>query len=220
MAWARKLLGDAEIDRRYKALQKHVGRKHFHSGFTSFSQHNGSRIPRTSGELHSHHIRAQIHHSRSHACVPSNPRLHLHCSVRNSFFHNHTATRRCARPSVSTLISTIYPMQAFVMGLRRKGLFNIKKVELLHHDGRFISTVGSLMQYSAEQTERCHITMAKAPYRATNHKDHEEQVCRVLDRQEKLTLFEIYICWRLSSTPSQGEQRLFKSTVRRRQWSL
>ncbi len=39
MRWARALLGNNELDHRYKALQKHVQHRHFSKGFTSFSQH-------------------------------------------------------------------------------------------------------------------------------------------------------------------------------------
>ncbi len=199
MAWARKLLGDAEIDRRYKALQKHVGRKHFHSGFTSFSQHTG----REYRELQASFIPIISGHKSITPGVMRAFRAILDFIYIAQFeTHSSTTIRQLEDALVRFHAYKHHLSDAGVRdGTRRKGLFNIKKVELLHHDGRFISTVGSLMQYSAEQTERCHITMAKAPYRATNHKDHEEQVCRVLDRQEKLTLFEIYICWRLSSTP-------------------
>lgn len=39
MKWARELIGDKELDRRYQCLQKHVQHKHFANGFSSLSQH-------------------------------------------------------------------------------------------------------------------------------------------------------------------------------------
>lgn len=40
LKWTRKIVkDDKELDCRYMALQKHVGRRHFPQGFTSYSQH-------------------------------------------------------------------------------------------------------------------------------------------------------------------------------------
>lgn len=82
-------------------------------------------------------------------------------------------------------------------GPQRLGEFNINKIELMQNVAPAIPEVGSLPQFSSEQIEHCHISMAKIPYRATNKKDHEEQVCRNLDRQEKIYLFEMYLQYRV-----------------------
>ncbi len=201
MKWARQLLGDAEIDRRYKVLQKHVGRKHFHNGFTVFSQHTG----REYRELQASFIPVISGHKHITPGIMRAFRAILDFIYIGQFeTHTSTTIRQLEDALVRFHAYKHHLSDAGVRdGTRRKGLFNIKKVELLHHDGRFIRTVGSLMQYSAEQTERCHITMAKAPYRATNHKDHEAQVCCILDRQEKLALFQLYIQYRLSASTSE-----------------
>ncbi len=39
------------------------------------------------------------------------------------------------------------------------------------------------------------MTMAKLPYRRTNHKAYTSQMCRFLDRQEKIRLFELFLAW-------------------------
>ena len=80
-------------------------------------------------------------------------------------------------------------------GKRRKGLFNIKKVELMHHVPRLVKQLGSVMQYSTDQTEHCHINMAKLPYEATNKRDYADQMCRYLDCREKIRLFTMYQLW-------------------------
>ncbi len=78
-------------------------------------------------------------------------------------------------------------------GVRRKGLFNVQKIELMHHVSRLIRLLGSAPQFSTDQTERCHITMAKVPYRSTNRKGFATQMCRFLDRQEKVHLFALFL---------------------------
>ncbi len=83
-------------------------------------------------------------------------------------------------------------------GLRKKMYdeFRIPKLEAFHHYARKIRLTGSLQQYSTETTERLHIPMAKEPYRRTNKKDHEIQMCQVLDRSEQIPLFDTYLQWR------------------------
>jgi hypothetical protein len=88
-------------------------------------------------------------------------------------------------------------------GKYKKGKFNIKKLELMQHVGRLIEKLGSTPQFSSDQTERCHITMAKIPYRATNRRDYPEQMCRYLDRQEKARLFAMLLDWG-SSQPEES----------------
>ncbi len=52
------------------------------------------------------------------------------------------------------------------------------KLETMLHVCRKTREGGALHQYSTESIERCHITMTKIPYSATNRKDHEKQMCR------------------------------------------
>ncbi len=55
--------------------------------------------------------------------------------------------------------------------------------------------------------KRCHITMAKQPYRFTNKKGYEIQVCLQLDRREKIDLFATYLEWKIQgNTELQGRE--------------
>ncbi len=84
-----------------------------------------------------------------------------------------------------------------------QGEFNIKKIELMHHVYRLILLLGTTPQYSTDQSELLHIPMAKIPYKATNKKDYAPQICRFLDRREKICLFVLYIEWKKKNTPVQ-----------------
>ncbi len=89
--------------------------------------------------------------------------------------------------------------------MQKKGLFNIPKFELIGQSIRFITQLGSLVQFSADQTERLHIANAKYPYRHTNHKDFAPQICRLLDRDAKVTLFFLYVAW-MKSIQATGDR--------------
>ncbi len=99
---------------------------------------------------------------------------------------------------------------------RIKGHFKIPKLELMHHVARLIRLNGSAPQHSTEHSERCHMTMAKIPYRATNRKDYGEQICRVLDRQEKLEWFFFYLEWMRTRRDKDAHLTCKVIAVRRR----
>jgi hypothetical protein len=66
----------------------------------------------------------------------------------------------------------------------------IPKLAALHNYAYHIPRMGSSVQFSTEVTETCHQSMAKAAYRATNHKDFFKQMCSYLNRQAALALVD------------------------------
>ncbi len=179
MSWARDLLGNEEIDRRYKALQKHVGYRHFLNGFTNHSQHTG----REHRDLQMSFIAVLSGHPRITPGVMNAFRaildfiyLSQYETVISVTLHRIEQAHRLFHDNKHHLVA------AGVRDTPQLSSFNIKKLELMHHVPRFISEVGSLQQYSAEQTERLHITMAKIPYKVTNKKGFRRQMARLVDR--------------------------------------
>lgn len=193
LKWARELLGNAEIDRRFSVLQKRVGFRHFRHGFTRFRQHTG---------------REQREIERAFICVISGhqsikPRIMKAFRALMDFiylaqYESHSSETIQYLGDALTRFhehKDALSKSGVRDGIRRKGLFNIKKLELMHHVPRLIKQLGSAMQYSTEQTERCHIEMAKIPYESTNKRDFATQMCRYLDRREKIRLFTTYQLW-------------------------
>ena len=71
--------------------------------------------------------------------------------------------------------------------------FHIPKLELMQHIIPSIAQVGSLLQWSADTTEHAHIEVVKDPASMTNNQDYNNQICRILDHDEKWRLFETAI---------------------------
>jgi hypothetical protein len=67
----------------------------------------------------------------------------------------------------------------------------IPKLELLQSVTSSIRNNGVAMQWSADTTERCHITEIKDPARSSNNQEYEAQICRHLDRAEKCRQFDL-----------------------------
>ena len=67
----------------------------------------------------------------------------------------------------------------------------IPKLEFLQSVTSSMSNTGASIQWSADHTERCHITEIKVPSRSTNNQGYESQICRYLDRDEKCRQFDL-----------------------------
>ncbi len=194
MKWARKLIGDSEIDRRYKCLQKHIQHRHFSKGFTKFSQHTC----REHRELEASFIAVIAEHPKVTPGVMKAFRALLDFIYLAQLETQTTKTLHQLREFLKTFHDNKHHLTASGIrnGPRQKGEFHIPKLELMNHVADLVQHLGSVLQYSTEHTERCHITLAKQPYRSTNKKHYESQVCLILDRREKIDLFVTYLEWK------------------------
>ncbi|PVF91461.1 hypothetical protein CPB86DRAFT_677541, partial [Serendipita vermifera] len=68
--------------------------------------------------------------------------------------------------------------------------FKIPKLSALIHYARLVAQKGSCPQWSTEVTERCHQPLLKDAYRSTNRRDFAWQMCRYLDRRERVEYFQ------------------------------
>ena len=67
----------------------------------------------------------------------------------------------------------------------------ILKLELLQSIVSSTHDNGVPIQWSADATERCHITEIKDPSHSTNNQNYESQICHYLDRNEKCRRFDL-----------------------------
>ncbi|KAG1820808.1 hypothetical protein DFJ58DRAFT_673237, partial [Suillus subalutaceus] len=67
----------------------------------------------------------------------------------------------------------------------------IPKLELLQGVIPSIYSHGTVMQWSADPTEHAHIRVVKEPLRAGNNHDYDAQVCRHLDRRDRVEHFDL-----------------------------
>ncbi|KAJ3477772.1 hypothetical protein NLI96_g10232 [Meripilus lineatus] len=90
--------------------------------------------------------------------------------------------------------------------------FNLPKLHFLEHYVYFIRRYGTTDNYNTEATERLHIDLVKDAFRATNHKDHVEQMVRWLSRREKVNVFSERVAWAVE----QETERLDAKNKKRR----
>uniref|UniRef100_A0A8H7XWZ0 DUF6830 domain-containing protein n=1 Tax=Psilocybe cubensis TaxID=181762 RepID=A0A8H7XWZ0_PSICU len=70
--------------------------------------------------------------------------------------------------------------------------FYIPKLEFLQSVVHAIRLNGCAIQWSADTTEHAHIEVVKAPSSSSNNQRYEPQVCRYLDRRDKLRNFDLF----------------------------
>lgn len=73
--------------------------------------------------------------------------------------------------------------------------FNIPKLAMFHAYGMHIPEMGASPQFSTDITEYNHQFMVKTAYKATNRKDFALQMCRFLDRSDRLARQAEFIAW-------------------------
>ncbi|KAG1726017.1 uncharacterized protein EDB91DRAFT_1239705 [Suillus paluster] len=69
----------------------------------------------------------------------------------------------------------------------------IPKLELLQGVVPSIYSHGTVMQWSTDPTEHVHIRVVKEPSRAGNNHNYDAQVCRHLDRRDKVECFDLIL---------------------------
>ncbi|KAJ6463763.1 hypothetical protein DFH09DRAFT_1254651 [Mycena vulgaris] len=67
----------------------------------------------------------------------------------------------------------------------------IPKLEFMQSVVPSIRANGVPLQWSADMTEHAHITLIKDPASHSNNQNHEQQICRYLDRRDKVAQFDL-----------------------------
>jgi hypothetical protein len=202
--WCIRILGGAEIDFRFSILHPHTGFRQFHEGISKLNQVTGREhrdiqryivpviadaVPKdfliSIRSLMDFRYLAQAPQISDQTCTEIDLALEE--------FHDHK----------STIISS-----GARTGKGGKVIDNwyIPKLELLQSVTSSIRDSGAAIQWTADTTERYHITEIKEPSDRTNNQGYEAQICRHLDRRERCRQFDIAtaIC-EASAMPHLGD---------------
>ena len=174
--WAKSWLGPEELDRRLKVVQPLVGFRHFRNGYSRFKQHTGKEAK----DLARIYIGIIFGHERVTDGILRASRGFLDFLCLCCDYDSHSdATIKYLQDALKRFHDNKQHIanSGVRNGPRQKGEFNIPKLEQMQHVARFIKLLGSIPQFSSEQTERLHIEMAKIPFRASNKRAHAEQMC-------------------------------------------
>ena len=186
--WCIRAVGDAEIDFRFTILHPHTGFRQFNEGI--------SKLKQVTGREH-----REIQRYLIPTIADAVPKDFL-IAVRSLMDFRYLAQAPEISDQICTEIDTALEefhnhKQAIISAGARTGKGNnvinnwyIPKLELLQSVTSNIRENGVAIQWSADVTERCHVTEVKDPSHG-NNQDYESQICRYLDRTDKCRRFDI-----------------------------
>ena len=186
--WCIRAVGSAEIDFRFAILHRHTGFRQFNEGI--------SKLKQVTGREH-----REIERYLVPTVADAVPKDFL-IAIRSLMDFRYLAQAPEISDQICNEIDTALEefhkhKQAIVLaggrtGKRNKVIDNwyIPKLELLQSVTSSIRENGVAIQWSADVTERCHVTEVKEPS-CGNNQNYEFQICRYLDRIDKCRRFDI-----------------------------
>jgi hypothetical protein len=176
--------GKPEIDRRFKAIPRQQGVRHFSEGTSSVTQWTG-------GEYRNmEKVAVGVFTGGTRNPAVMDPSVGI---IDFTFrAHRETQTDRTLEMMENDWKRFHQTKDAF-SGIRKH--FNIPKIHSMMHYVPSIRSRGSAGQFNTETSERLHIDYAKTAYRASNRKSYMRQMAVWLSRQEAVDKFTAYLQW-------------------------
>jgi len=183
--WCTQIMGEKELDKRFKAMNSYPGLRHFKKGISSVTQWTGTE----------HKEMEKVLLGITIGAVPSRFILVVRSLldfIYLSQLQYHTTT---TMKSLETCLKTFHDHKDIIIERNIREHFNIPKVHAIIHYVDCIHSFGSADGYNTESPERLHIEFAKDAYRASNKRDYVEQMALWLQRHEAMWLRESFLIW-------------------------
>jgi hypothetical protein len=193
--WVRTLIGDAELDARFKRMPHVHGVRHFSNGISCLTQISGSEHREICKQL----LGCIIDAPGAPAGVIRATR-NLLDFLEIAQYQSHT---EATLGYLSDALDQFHAHKdVFInLGAHSNEDFSFEKLHSLEHYVDSIRRFGTTDNYNTEASERLHINYAKDAYRATNKKEFLEQMTSWLERREKMAAFDLVLQWRRGEMP-------------------
>jgi hypothetical protein len=188
LQWCINVVGTVELDSHFKGLHPCVGSRHFSNSVSHVKQMTGrehcdiqrSIIAVIAGAVHPCFLRT------IHAMID---------------FIYQVQLPFLSESAIASFADSLQEFHEEKMAITEAGAcegskgstishFNIPKLEIWNHLTQSMRMMGAPFQWTTNVTERLHTTQVKITFCLTNHHSHfEEQCARILDRQERVRLF-------------------------------
>ncbi|KAJ7646307.1 hypothetical protein DFH06DRAFT_1270854 [Mycena polygramma] len=188
VSWCTTVIGEREMDARFKSMPSHPDVRHFKHGISMVSQWTGGEHK----EMEKVFAGLMAGHAEANVIKTVDAVIDF---IYLSSLESHT-TRSLA--AMDTALDVFHQNKEIFLELgarANQGHFNIPKIHSMEHYTPGIRLFGSAAGFNTEAPERLHIDYAKEGYRASNKKDYIAQMTRWLQRQEAVDRFTAYLAW-------------------------
>ncbi|KAJ7828595.1 Zn-finger domain-containing protein [Mycena olivaceomarginata] len=214
--WCSKLLGEAEFDARFKAMNPHPGLRQFKKGISTVSQWTGTehkgmqRVFLSVLAIRKHFNIPKIHalqhyvdriwalgsadafaRGASFELFPVRPIRYLRLVWKTSHCSNDVGNEKNCNASVKASYFEPFDNYPVIAGKANVSRLTRPKYEKPISYG----AVTGHRWYNTELPERLHIDFAKKAYQASNRRDYTSQMTVWLQWQEAFALRESYLDW-------------------------
>ncbi|KAG6816647.1 hypothetical protein H0H93_007857 [Arthromyces matolae] len=179
------IMGERELDARFKAMADHPGLRHFKKGISFVSQWTGTEHK----EMEKVMMGVLAGGVNSRVLTVGRALLDFIFYAQYQF---HTTKTLAA---LQSSLDTFHANKDVFIELECREDFNIPKLHSMIHYVEAIRALGSADGYNTESPERLHIEFAKDAYRASNKRDYTEQMALWLQRREAMWICEGFCAW-------------------------
>ncbi|KAJ7207810.1 hypothetical protein B0H12DRAFT_1034405 [Mycena haematopus] len=197
VSWATAAIegGKDEIDLRFRTIPPHPTLRHFKKGITLTTQWTGAERK---------NMEKVFLGVLTKATAPA-----VHRAVRSilDFIYYAHFEVHCddSLAKLDSAWAAFHSEKAIFIDLEIRRHFNVNKLHKLKHYVDSIRSRGTADGFNTENTERLHIDLAKAGYKATNKVAYTRQMTVWLRRQEAVYRFGTYLQWAVPGYIAQPE---------------
>ncbi|KAG1810083.1 uncharacterized protein HD556DRAFT_1453102, partial [Suillus plorans] len=185
--WCLEIVSEDEMDSHFKAMPDYPGLRHFKKGISTVKQWMGTE----------HKEMQRVFVGLLAVLVVARAILDFSYYAQ---LRMHTAE---SLDGLESALAVFHANKDILQELEVREHFNIPKLHRISHFVKSITLFGSTDGFNTELPERLHIDFAKEDaYRASNKRDHEEQIALWLQRQEAVFLRSSYFDWLLERSQS------------------
>ncbi|CAL1711793.1 unnamed protein product [Somion occarium] len=185
VSWCAKLIGDDELDRRFKAMPDMPGLRHFKKGITSVSQWTGAE----------HKEMQKVFVALLSGAVSNEVLTVVQAVVDFIYYAQFQVHTTTTLRGLQHALQTFHDHKEIFQTLGIREHFNIAKIHSMLHYLEAIIQRGCLDSFNTELSERLHIDFTKEGYRAGNHRDYIAHMTTWLRRQEAMHLRSAFLQW-------------------------
>jgi hypothetical protein len=183
--WCTEIIGEKNLDSRFKATNTYPGLRHFKKGISSVSQWTGTE----------HKEMAKVFLGIVIGILPSRAVTVVQALLDFIYLAQLQMQTSKTLDALEQCLQTFHENKQIIVDLKIRDHFNIPKIHAIMHYVTCIRALGSADGYNSESPERLHIDFAKEAYRASNKRDYMEQMALWLQRHEAMWVRESYLIW-------------------------